>query len=158
MVTNYSEGQKQFVDAIMAGESVYLDGKAGTGKSFIVKKAMIQLQLELKKVVAVAPTGIAANNVGGVTIHSLFNITPYGIVEYKDCHWLRGEKRRLFTEIDTIFIDEVSMLRPDVLDAINWTLVKNGCGGLHKKQVVFGLVPMPTTSLLGDQKQYRHLT
>lgn len=143
MVTTYSIGQQQFLDAVLAGESVYLDGKAGTGKSFVVKKAMMQLQIARKKVVAIAPTGIAANNVGGVTIHSLFNITPFGIVEYKDCNWLRGEKRRLFSEIDTIFIDEVSMLRPDILDAINWTLVKNGCGGLHKKQIVF----------VGDLKQ-----
>lgn len=114
-IVKYSTGQQEFLSAVLSGESVYLDGKAGTGKSFIVKEAIRKLQLLRKKVVALAPTGIAANNIGGQTIHSLFNINPFGILEYKDCNFLRGERRRLLTEIDVIFIDEVSMLRPDVL-------------------------------------------
>jgi len=143
MVT-YSDGQKDFLSAVLMGQSVYLDGKAGTGKSFIVKEAIRKLQCLGKKVVACAPTGIAANNIGGVTIHSLFNISPYGILEFKDCNFMRGEKRRMLNLIDTIFIDEVSMLRPDVLDAIHWTLLKNGIGGgLIKKQIIF----------VGDLKQ-----
>jgi len=133
----YSAGQQEFLTAVLSGESVYLDGKAGTGKSFIVKEAIRKLQLLRKKVVALAPTGIAANNVGGQTIHSLFNINPFGILEFKDCNFLRGERRRLLTEIDTIFIDEVSMLRPDLLDAIHWTLIKNGSPGLQHKQIIF---------------------
>jgi hypothetical protein len=50
---------------------------------------------------------------------------------------MKGEKRKLMNLIDTIIIDEVSTLRPDTLDAINWTLLKNGCDGLETKQVIF---------------------
>lgn len=140
---NYSKKQNEFLEAVLAGKSVYLHGKAGTGKSFIVKEAIKQLTALGGKVIAVAPTGIAANNINGQTIHSLFNIQPFGILEFKDCRFMRGEKRQLLTEITTIFIDEVSMLRPDILDSIHWTLIKNGCPGLNKKQIVF----------VGDLKQ-----
>lgn len=127
----------------MRGDNIFLTGKAGTGKSFVVKYAIERLREEGRKVVAIAPTGVAANNIGGQTIHSMFSINPYGVTEFKTCNFLRGEKRRMLDAVDTIFIDEISMLRPDVLDAINWTLLKNGCRSLHKYQVIF----------IGDLKQ-----
>lgn len=140
---NLSKKQTVFVNSVLEGKNVFLTGKAGTGKSFVVKHVMEQLKAAGKKVAAIAPTGVAANNVGGQTIHSLFNINPFGVSSFDTCNFLRGEKRKLLEAIDCIFIDEVSMLRPDVLDAINWTLLKNGCKGLDKKQVIF----------IGDLKQ-----
>lgn len=139
----FSTKQQEFLDSVIAGKSVTLGGKAGTGKSFITKYAMAKLRKEGKKVVAIAPTGVAANNIGGQTIHSMFSINPYGVASFDTCNFLKSEKRRLMKSIDTIFIDEISMLRPDVLDAINWTLLKNGCSGLESKQVIF----------IGDLKQ-----
>ncbi len=127
----------------MNGDNVFLTGKAGTGKTFIVKYAMEQLKSNKKKVVAIAPTGVAANNVGGQTIHSMFSINPFGVAEFKTCNFMKQEKRRMLDAVDVIFIDEISMLRPDVLDAIQWTLLKNGCDGLPKKQIIF----------IGDLKQ-----
>lgn len=130
--------QQLFFDLVLAGKNVNLDGKAGTGKSWIVKQVMEVLKNRGKKMVAVAPTGVAANNIGGATIHSTFRITPYGIATLESANWLASEKRKLMKKIDVIFIDEKSMLRPDLLDAIHWTLVKNGVeGGLKNKQVIF---------------------
>lgn len=140
---SYSIKQQTFVDAVLSGQNIFLTGKAGTGKTFVVKDIMKILTKSGKKVVAAAPTGIASNNIGGQTIHSLFGIRPFGILDYESCNFLKGEKRRLLSAIDVIFIDEVSMLRPDILDAMNWTLLKNGCDGLHTKQIVF----------IGDLKQ-----
>lgn len=140
-----SEKQKLFIEAVESGKNVFLTGKAGTGKSFAVKKIIEDLKSRGRKVVAIAPTGVAANNIGGTTIHSLFSINPFGVSSYESCNFVRGEKRRLLNKIDTIFIDEVSMLRPDILDCIHWTLIKNGIGnGLKSKQIIF----------VGDLKHY----
>jgi len=140
-----SKSQDEFLRRVLAGESVYLDGKAGTGKSFITKMAIQKLQDRGKNVIAMAPTGIAANNIGGTTLHSTFALTPFGVLDFEACQFLKSEKRRVLKAVDVIFIDEVSMLRADILDALNWTLLKNGCGGLQEKQVVF----------VGDLKQLK---
>lgn len=139
----YSEKQKTFIDTVLSGANIFLTGKAGTGKSFIVKEAIKLLQAKGKKIVALAPTGVAANNIGGQTIHSMFSLNPFGVMNYETTNFLKPQKRRLIEKIDVIFIDEISMLRPDVLDGINWTMLKNGCGGLEKKQIIF----------IGDLKQ-----
>jgi len=138
-----SNKQADFLNAALSGENIFLTGKAGTGKTFIVKRAIDEMKAKGKKVAAIAPTGVAANNVGGQTIHSMFSLNPFGVMTFEACNFLKGEKRRLMEAIDVLFIDEISMLRPDILDAINWTLLKNGCQGLHTKQVIF----------IGDLKQ-----
>jgi len=140
---NLSTKQQLFNDRVIAGDNIFLTGKAGTGKSFIVKRVIEDLTKSGKKVIALAPTGIAANNIGGQTIHSLFSLDPFGVLDFQSCRFLKGEKRRMLEKVDTIFIDEISMLRPDVLDAINWTLIKNGCRGLIERQIIF----------VGDLKQ-----
>lgn len=138
-----SKKQKVFLDAALSGKNVYLTGKAGTGKTFVIKKAIDLIKAAGKKIVALAPTGIAANNLGGQTIHSMFSLNPFGVMDYESCNFLKGEKRRMLDLIDVIFIDEISMLRSDILDGMNWTLLKNGCKGLHTKQIIF----------IGDMKQ-----
>lgn len=140
---NLSKNQQVFLTHALHGDNIFLTGKAGTGKTFAVKEVIKQLREKRKKVVVIAPTGVAANNVGGQTIHSMFSINPYGVASFETCNFLKQEKRRMLEAVDTIMIDEISMLRPDVLDAINWTMLKNGCGGLNKKQIIF----------IGDLKQ-----
>jgi len=139
----YSINQQTFIDSVLSGNNIFLTGKAGTGKSFIVKQAIELLQSQGKKIVALAPTGVAANNIGGQTIHSFFSLNPFGISNYESVNFLKSQKRKLIQSIDVIFIDEISMLRPDILDGINWTMLKNGCGGIEKKQIIF----------IGDLKQ-----
>lgn len=138
-----SKKQADFLNAALSGENIFLTGKAGTGKTFVVKKAIEQLRAANKKIMALAPTGIAANNLGGQTIHSMFGLNPFGVMDFETCNFLKGEKRRMLDLVDVIFIDEVSMLRPDILDGMNWTLLKNGCQPLHTKQIIF----------IGDLKQ-----
>jgi ATP-dependent DNA helicase PIF1 len=129
--------QKLFLDLAGEGKNIFLSGKAGTGKSTIVLQLIEKLKSSGRRVAAVAPTGIAANNIGGATMHSLFSLPPFGVLDFDECNFVKSEKRRVLDLIDTIIIDEVSMLRPDHLDAINWTLLKNGCGSLLNKQVIF---------------------
>lgn len=134
-----SKDQELFLELVEKRENIFLTGKAGTGKSFVTKEAISLL----KKCIVVAPTGIAATNIGGQTIHSLFGVNPAGVCTFETCNFLKSEKRKLLTEAETIIIDEVSMVRADLLDAIEWTLMKNGCGSLKTKQVIF----------IGDMKQ-----
>lgn len=104
---------------------LFLTGKAGTGKTTFLH----QIKTEgLKRMAVVAPTGVAAINAGGMTIHSLFQI-PIGLhlpgVERKDSGQrphLRGEKIRLIQSLDLLVIDEISMVRADVLDAVDQVL------------------------------------
>jgi len=138
-----SEDQQKFIDAVQDEKNVFLTGKAGTGKSFVTKLAIKLLSKQGKNIAALAPTGIAANNIGGSTLHSTFSLPPFGVIEYKTCNFVKPAKRAVLANIDVLFIDEVSMLRPDILDAVNWTLIKNGCRSLKELQVI----------LIGDMKQ-----
>src|SRR5690606_11971170 len=124
-------------------KSIFLTGKAGTGKSFIVKKAMEILAEEKIPYIAIAPTGIAANNIGGQTMQSMVSFNPFEVVELDSRNFIIKEHKRLLDKVGTIFSDEVSMLRPDILDGMNWALIKNGCEPLYSKQVIF----------IGDMKQ-----
>ncbi|GGA95920.1 ATP-dependent DNA helicase [Puia dinghuensis] len=96
---------------------VYITGKAGTGKSTLLTWFRQQTK---KRHVILAPTGIAALNVRGATIHSFFRL-PLQVVEP---HHIQPDAERapLFQKLDTIIIDEVSMVRADVMDAIDHTL------------------------------------
>ena len=104
------------------GRSVFLTGKAGTGKTTFLREVV---ESSSKRVVVVAPTGIAAINAGGVTIHSFFQLPlhPYipGVkVESKFA--FSKEKRSIIRTIDVLIIDEISMVRSDLLDAVDSVL------------------------------------
>lgn len=116
---------------------VFLTGKAGTGKTTFLRNIIEHTH---KNAIIVAPTGIAAINAGGVTIHSQFGIpfglfvpdssykientatkinTPYTMVKHLN---MRDQKRKLLQELELLIIDEVSMLRADLLDTIDFVL------------------------------------
>lgn len=139
----YSTKQQEFIDKVLAGENIFLSGKAGTGKSFITKEAIRLIEKSGANVIAIAPTGVAANNIGGATIHSTFSLTPFGVLSFEACNFMKQNKRDVLKATKVIFIDEVSMLRPDILDALNWTLIKNGVKSLDEFQIIF----------IGDMKQ-----
>ena len=101
-------------------QNVFITGKAGTGKSTLIQHFREHTK---KSVVVVAPTGIAAFNVGGQTIHSFFKFPPQII----DKHSINNRiDTRLYSNIDTLIIDEVSMVRADLLDGIDLFLRKYG--------------------------------
>lgn len=139
----WTKKQQEFIDAVMNGESVFLKGKAGTGKSTVTKHVMKVLSEQSKPFVAAAPTGIAAANLGGVTIHSLFALPVHGVIDHHACRYISRDKRRILDKAKTIIIDEVSMVRADMMDGIEYTLNKNRCGSLKHRQLI----------LIGDMKQ-----
>jgi len=108
-------------DQIEAGESVFVTGRAGTGKSTLLTHFRETTQ---KNVAVLAPTGVAAINVRGETIHAFFGFKPDITVD--TVKKLSPAKRAAYQKIDTIIIDEVSMVRADLLDAVARFLALNG--------------------------------
>lgn len=101
-------------------DSFFLTGKAGTGKTTLIKHF---IETTNKSVLVLAPTGIAALNVNGQTIHSLFKFTPKTTTtSIREVMW---ENRKLIIECDTIIIDEISMVRADLMDCIDIALKIN---------------------------------
>lgn len=106
--------------------TLFVTGRAGTGKTTLLRYVAESSQ---KNTVVVAPTGIAAINAGGVTIHSFFKLpfAPFipSVIEAKKLiagQKMRTEFRSVIRSVDMIIIDEVSMLRADILDAIDVVL------------------------------------
>lgn len=127
--------------------SFFLTGRAGTGKTTFLKTIQEKIQ---KKFIVLAPTGIAAINAGGQTIHSFFGL-DFGVLGPGDIGTMNTNKIAIVRHIDTIIIDEVSMVRCDIMDAIDRTLRfyrKNSApfGGLQMVFVgdMFQLEPVVT--------------
>jgi hypothetical protein len=143
--------------------SLFLTGKAGTGKTTFLKHIQATCN---KKIVVVAPTGVAAINAGGVTMHSFFQLPflpfvkdanhGFGQIEcvnkfthFKNVKFNR-EKIDLLNELDLLIIDEVSMLRADMLDCISETLKY-----YRRSQTAFGGVQV---LFIGDMFQLPPVT
>lgn len=140
--------------------NIFLTGKAGTGKTTLLREI---IRTTHKNVVVVAPTGIAALNAGGVTIHSMFQLPFAGFipdnsapqfsdfVKFETKHTLSrhfkmsGLKKAVIRNMELLIIDEVSMLRADVLDAIDFMLQS-----VRKKRTAFGGVQV---LFIGDLMQ-----
>lgn len=129
--------------------SIFLTGKAGTGKTTFLNEFVKKTQ---KKHIVVAPTGIAAINAGGVTIHSMFGLplrtflptmdrvdtnSAMNISDLMPHFRYRKDKLKLLREIEIVIIDEVSMLRADVLDMMDFSLRM-----VRRNQLKFGGVQM----------------
>ncbi len=113
-----SNEQQKLIDILeQSNEDVFITGKAGTGKSLLLKYFK---QKSSKKLVVCAPTGVAALNVGGQTIHSLFKIPP-SFIRQGSIH-LDYKTATLLKNIDAVVIDEISMVRADLMDAIDESL------------------------------------
>ena len=136
----------QFVER--TGVNVFLTGRAGTGKTTFLRRLK---ERSPKRMVVVAPTGVAAINAGGVTIHSFFQfpLVPYvpgGSFNTKDEKYrFSKEKKNIIRTLDLLVIDEISMVRADLLDQIDAVL------RLHKdKNRPFGGVQL---LMIGDLSQ-----
>ena len=140
--------------------NIFLTGKAGTGKTTLLREV---IKTTHKNVVVVAPTGIAALNAGGVTIHSMFQLPFAGFIpdhsapQFSDFvkfetkqtlarHFkMSGLKKSVIRNMELLVIDEVSMLRADVLDAIDFMMQS-----VRKKKTAFGGVQV---LFIGDLMQ-----
>ncbi len=104
------------LEALEAGESVFITGKAGTGKSTLLRYFR---ETTPKSVVVFAPTGVAALNVGGQTIHSFFRLPPRDFVDPDTMTPPRGRSYLLMSKLETLVIDEVSMVRAEILECVD---------------------------------------
>lgn len=164
---------KEFQDALQlitkTRQSVFLTGKAGTGKSTFLKYICSQTK---KKYVVLAPTGIAAINAGGVTLHSFFKL-PFRpmLPDDPDLNTHNGrifeffkyskKQRRIIESVELVIIDEISMVRADTIDCIDKILrVYSGNGRLPfgGKQLLFvGDVFQLEPVVQSDQKEILNL-
>jgi ATP-dependent DNA helicase PIF1 len=121
------ELNEDFVNAYDLMEStspcIFITGKAGTGKSTLLRYFK---QNTKKRYAVLAPTGIAAINVAGQTIHSFFRFPPRPINPDDIQVVQNAQKRKLYEALDTIVIDEVSMVRSDMMDGIDRFMRRNG--------------------------------
>jgi len=120
-------GEQQTLLKIMetSNQNMGITGKPGTGKSETLKQFVEHTE---KKVVVLAFTGVAALNVGGQTIHSFFRLDPkINFVEELQLDKMRPYLKDLLKKIDTIIIDEISMVPPNLLDIID-TMCKYATG------------------------------
>ena len=131
------------------GANLFLTGKAGTGKTTFLRRLREQTA---KRMVVLAPTGVAAINAQGNTIHSFFQLpfSPYipgkGFLTSDKRHFnFSKQKRRIINAMSLLVIDEVSMVRPDILDAIDMILRR-----LRNPAQPFGGVQL---LLIGDLRQ-----
>lgn len=143
---NNEEWQQALQVIQYTNHSLFLTGKAGTGKSTFLKYVAQTIK---KKHIILAPTGIAAINVGGVTLHSFFklpfypllpNDTRYSVKNIRKELKYNGDKCKLLREVELIIIDEISMVRADIIDFVDKVLriynhrMKEPFGG---KQMLF---------------------
>lgn len=153
---------REALDAIANGEPLlFVTGRAGTGKSTFIQ--MLRAELPKKNIVVLAPTGIAALNAGGQTIHSFFLFPPRVI----DLATITAKKEsEVFEKMDILVIDEVSMVRADLLDAVEVALRVNRksahpFGGVQVVLVgdLFQLPPVPPRGddALALRTRYRSL-
>ncbi len=112
---------------------VFVTGRAGTGKSTLLNYFRANTE---KKVAILAPTGVAAVNINGQTIHSFFGFKPN--VTLSKIKRISGDRRDLYKNIDAIVIDEISMARADLLDCVDKFLRLNG----KNKSLPFGGIQM----------------
>lgn len=129
---------------------IFLTGKAGTGKTTFLRRLRAECP---KQMAVVAPTGVAAINAEGVTIHSLFQLPPQMFLPTDEARrklfaemQMRGQKQRVLRNLELLVIDEVSMVRADLLDTIDAVLRHFK----HRPNVPFGGVQL---LLIGDLYQ-----
>lgn len=125
-----SEEQSQALHLMLSGKNVFLTGEAGTGKSTVLRQFRAQCTREC---VFLAPTGIAAINVQGATLHSFFYLKP-GLLTPEAMEEIGSKKRRaMIRKTQTIIIDEISMVRSDTLWAVDYRLKELARGSSKNK-------------------------
>jgi ATP-dependent DNA helicase PIF1 len=135
-----------------SNDNYFITGRAGTGKSTLLQ---LFRNTSRKRIAVLAPTGIAALNVRGQTIHSFFGFAPR-LLDKSEI--FRRKDYKMFLKIDTIIIDEISMVRADMLDNIDWFLrlnrgIDEPFGGVQ--MIFFGdLFQLPPVVATDFEKRY----
>lgn len=113
--------QAQALRVMMSGESVFLTGAPGSGKTYVLNQFIKAAKASKKRIAITASTGIAATHIGGTTIHSWSGLGIRDEVTERDEKWLKENDRLLkrYNNIDCLIIDEVSMIHGKRLDMMN---------------------------------------
>jgi len=156
--TRLSMEQRVLFDLIeTTGDDIYVTGKAGTGKSLLLEYFVGHTH---KTIVVVAPTGIAALNVGGMTIHSFFKFPP-DVIDPKNLT-VDYKTREILRNIDAVIIDEVSMVRVDLMEGISSKLQiarRNDSPFGGAQMIMFGdLYQLPPVVSDGEVHRYLNHT
>ncbi len=113
---------KEALNAVETGKNIFITGKAGTGKSTLLRIIRDNLK---ENYVVLAPTGVAAVNIGGQTIHSFFGFRPDITIE-KVLKKKHPKNPDVYENLEIMIIDEISMVRADLLDCVNTFLTLHG--------------------------------
>lgn len=154
-ITLNAEQTALLVEMDQGKDHLFISGRAGTGKSTLLQYFV---NYTSKSVAVVAPTGIAAVNVRGQTIHSFFKFPPRLLLPSS----IRGSNSKVIKQLEILIIDEISMVRADLMDAIDIALRKSRrnyrpFGGV--KVIMFGdLYQLPPVVQDGPEKEYLEQT
>jgi len=112
------------INAVSKGKSIFITGRAGTGKSTLL--TYLREEVLKDNFVVVAPTGVAAINVGGSTIHKFFGFLPDITFQHIESPEYHPRSQKIMKNLKTLIIDEISMVRADLLDCVDKALRKYG--------------------------------
>ena len=112
------------INAVSKGKSIFITGRAGTGKSTLL--TYLREEVLKDNFVVVAPTGVAAINVGGSTIHKFFGFLPDITFQHIEGAEYHPRSQKIMKNLKTLIIDEISMVRADLLDCVDKALRKYG--------------------------------
>jgi ATP-dependent DNA helicase PIF1 len=154
--------QKQALAVMLAGESVFLTGAPGAGKTYVLNEFIRRAQRQGKHVAVTASTGIAATHIGGTTIHAWSGLGIRDSLTPADRAWLKANDRlrKRYLATDTLVIDEISMLHGKRLDMVN-----EACKLLREDDTPFGglqvilvgdLFQLPPVSRGGEPVDFAH--
>lgn len=113
------------LELVRLGRSFFITGKAGTGKTTLLKEIVKECRARGKNIAVSAPTGVAAKNAEGQTLHSLLGLKTIVFIPGKIRKWYRtmdDARVKVIKKLDILIIDEISMVRCDVLDMVDLTL------------------------------------
>lgn len=114
-----NSGQKAIFDRLVKGENIFITGNAGTGKSYLVKAFDEWCDANKKNLVKTAPTGVAALEIGGATLHRQFNLeVGLDFKEITADSVVTNKKLNFLKRADILLIDEISMVRMDIFDRL----------------------------------------
>ena len=127
--------QTQALQVMLSGESVFLTGAPGAGKTYVLNEFIRRIQRSGKQIAVTASTGIAATHIGGTTIHSWSGLGIRDRLSEYDKEWLKANDRlrKRYNSVEILVIDELSMLHGSRLDMVN-----EACKLLRDNSAPFG--------------------
>lgn len=127
---SFTQSQKRAFDMFLQGKNMFITGEGGAGKSYLTKAIIDYCEQKKKQILVCAPTGIAAQNVGGATLHSTFRIDLKIQTPSKRCK--DKQRLQLLRMAEVVIIDEISMCRLDVFNYVCNTL----CSFRKRPQII----------------------